>query len=132
MNAPIRALEPVALIEYKPPVDPLAEIKANRKRWTDALRSGKYKQTVGAMWRRIVVDIGKTEDLYCALGVAGCVLGIPSHADDNQALDIELARTRLGLGSDGQAQIQHMNDSARMTFEEIADKIEMIRIWTTP
>lgn len=44
--------------------------KRFKEKWIKALRSGKYKQTDGALY-------DKKEDGYCCLGVAGSICGVP-------------------------------------------------------
>lgn len=46
--------------------------KAFKRKWLEALRSGKYKQ--GAGYLHTINDDG--QDTYCCLGVAGAVCGI--------------------------------------------------------
>lgn len=95
------------------------------KKWVAALRSGKYKQGMGALYKR---------GAYCCLGVAECVvLGYPKSGDSSLSSS---ATTALGLNSneggfttpvDGEGTYQcliSLNDEARWSFEKIADFIE--------
>ena len=50
------------------------ETKSNRKKWVEALRSGKYEQTKGTL---------KTEDKFCCLGVACDISGLAGWTDDD-------------------------------------------------
>ena len=105
------------------------EIKA---RWVDALRSGVYTQTTGAL---------RNEKGYCCLGVL-CDLHahetntpwVPDafsfvYADELNVLP-SIVRKWAGLlrkdpiVKEAEAPLTYMNDSQRRTFAEIADVIE--------
>jgi hypothetical protein len=100
----------------------------NKKIWTDALRSGDYKQGQ---------DHLKKDDCYCCLGVAGVVLNPDGNIDTVRSSPSEelLSDTFGGpLGIDWKAQddLSRMNDGRPVggadpryySFAEIADWIE--------
>ena len=117
------------------------ELNANAQKWVDALRSGKYTQTRGALRS----DEGNNPK-FCCLGVA-CDLyaqevggswgpmeqrGYVKFTDpeDNVASDfLTPAVTKwLGLLWDNGGNVKHsllrLNDSYKYTFAQIADHIE--------
>jgi hypothetical protein len=115
---------------------------SNVKLWTDALRSGEYKQTRGAL---------KNQHGYCCLGVAcdialkngveivvteshsvgdipgftfynGHSVGLPDVVRDFFGL-----RDRYGKFEESDISVQdlaNLNDSRNLTFEQIADVID--------
>lgn len=103
------------------------------RKWVDALRSGKYKQG-----RNSLVKDGK----YCCLGVLCELLpgGISLHGHDNSGLREGTVR-QLGLRSplglltesrvslselnDTGAHIDYLNYTKPLTFDEIADVIQI-------
>lgn len=117
----------------------MSKTKINKKdiqKWIDALRSGKYRQTIGGL---------QDEDGYCCLGVA-CKVFVP---------DVLLEKTRnnfiSGLFPAAQphapAWLKDINDdflnktgeslsvlndgtgpSLRLTFDEIADLLQAVYI----
>jgi hypothetical protein len=115
---------------------------AVKKRWVEALRSGKYKQGKEALARR--KPHGKTE--YCCLGVLcdvenvlrqsnsfgefyfGGMEGDP-YTGESAYLPREFAE-EVGISMDAMQRLAAMNDGTRYddptprTFEEIADYIE--------
>lgn len=107
----------------------------NRKTWVEGLRSGKYKQTKGVL---------KDCNGYCCLGVAAEVTSIGFDefgltkigASDTQLSEKEQAL--FGLTDYNQGTLMSLNDNVtggvfhvvnakyvKLTFEEIADVIEM-------
>ena len=107
----------------------LDEMKANRKLWVDALRSGKYLQARGTLMRR---GVG-----YCCLGVACRVFGL---SDDeiskyDNVTHLPQVKKWLGLPLDSEGNnggyykdgwyysLADENDYNK-TFEQIADIIE--------
>jgi len=80
-----------------------------RRKWCKALRSGRYKQCRGH-W-----DTPKGK--YCCLGVAGRV--IRQKADEFIS---DKVRTAMGIKSN--EPFIKMNDTDRLTFPQIADRIE--------
>ncbi len=99
----------------------LEQMKANRKAWVEALRSGKYQQTTGTL---------TDQEGYCCLGVACLVAGksdsdIESEGTLNRLNDV---RAFYGLrGSDGDfdgSSLVWLNDDAQKSFAEIAAVIE--------
>lgn len=68
----------------------ISKIKANRKTWLKALRSGKYKQATDAL-KETEYGVSK----YCCLGVArACIKGLKR---DDELLDPANAMNALGL-----------------------------------
>jgi hypothetical protein len=92
-------------------------IRENVEAWCDALESGEYEQTKGALYK----DGG-----YCCLGVARCVLtgrrgrwsGIDLTRDEQDALGIRSAVSGLIMLNDGWG-----NYIFRMSFDQIAEVI---------
>lgn len=118
----------------------LAVVQAhNRKRWADALRSGKYKQGKKYLHRKDS-QIG---DTFCCLGVA-CHLfkdelnltvreppaytGMNCHSAtiyDNHGSHLPpMVRQYLGLSIEEEGQLVFLNDTKKLSFNEIADRIE--------
>lgn len=105
-----------------------------RDRWTEALRSNKYKQAVEYLRKR---DSETGEILgYCCLGVLcdivnpygwfASIANARSHqlaCDDKEELSIE-ALYAVGLSQAHQWKLIGMNDSGT-SFEEIADWIDL-------
>ena len=111
----------------------------NVRLWVDALRSGKYEQTTGAL-HKIFINGGSG---YCCMGVA-CEIAI------DHGLDIDVRQTPdkvfydgnslwlpasvagwLGIPEeavvvwrDSQYSLANLNDGVRLSFGEIADIIE--------
>lgn len=94
-----------------------------KKKWVEALRSGKYQQGGGAL---------RLGDRYCCLGVLAEELGIlePWDLEDGS---YACEGDRMGvpdtvLDSTTQSTLMHMNDGddidAPLDFKEIADWIE--------
>jgi hypothetical protein len=102
-----------------------------RTNWITALRSGKYRQASGWLYRK-----DKAGELsYCCLGVAACVLGVPiqcmeyanltSVPHPNITKDIlDVLNPDEGLFSIPQNILMRMNDVDDCTFDDIADYIE--------
>lgn len=84
--------------------------KQLRDEWVAALRSGKYKQTTGALFRG---------EACCCLGVLCRVAGVESLAVPAMT-DIWERRPYKRIGYD----LVGMNDNERRSFAEIADWIE--------
>lgn len=100
--------------------------KSFKKKWVDALRSGKYKKTRGTLYER---------GAYCVLGVAGAVAGYETGAlrggGDLQWTDSRVPEVLKGkIARD----LIELNDSGRpdeksgtyriMGFKRLADYIE--------
>lgn len=127
----------------------IVEQRENRKKWVEALRSGKYKQ--GKEY--LAQEIGE-ETVFCCLGVA-CELVTPEHEQAykysfaagtqvksyrNSTRDLPpVVMKALGLrcksggffntgkiatGRRGYESLVHCNDKLNLTFNEIADIIE--------
>lgn len=88
--------------------------------WIAALRSGKYPKNEGSLHRRETIrphwySLPREVDTYCALGVLGHVAG--------ETWDgYTLGQTLLGYA--GESEVVDWNDHERLSFEEIADRIE--------
>ena len=97
------------------------EVNKNRKRFIEALRSGKYKQTRGTL---------KSKDCHCAIGVAYALLGAKwmEFAGGDHLVEATKMRRKLSefLGADSETitLIIDMNDSLEYTFEQIAEELE--------
>lgn len=106
--------------------------KELKTKWLEALRSGEYKQTQGAL---------ECDGSYCCLGVLqmvaeGKVETVPTRMDDgtisweSKGLPTPQFYERHGIvGSSGSSSIHplnlvEMNDGELYTFEQIADVIE--------
>lgn len=104
------------------------------KKWSAALRSGTYTQGEGKL---------RSGNSFCCLGVATCVSGDdPVQRDDDQGLLSagRFPKTHALLGSSGlhiidiylpsimMTSFPTMNDDYKMSFDEIADIIDII-VW---
>jgi hypothetical protein len=107
--------------------------KKNIRMWVEALRSGKYKQGDSVL---------KMRDAFCCLGVA-CDISRVGEWHQVEPFEFEEYRTRNGESSAllpyevsvwlgftdedpqiGKTLATELNDSDRLTFAEIADRIE--------
>ena len=97
--------------------------------WVAALRSGKYKQTIGRLHRDKATQ--KAPVGYCCLGVLSKVCGetnksmgsrgFPSHAVlVASGMDYE---TTVSFDEEDRS-LEFLNDTKRLSFPEIADIIE--------
>lgn len=104
-------------------------LTAFRKRLVEALRSGKYKQGYGRL---------KKGDCFCVLGII-CDLNDPTQWKDEPgnwttygpggylaSLPKDVA-VGLDVSRPEEGHLIAMNDGQRLTFEQIADKVEA---WT--
>lgn len=89
-----------------------AKIRANRKKWLAALRSGEYKQAKGTL--RVGSPHGAS---YCCLGVAEAVCGFPGYEGRN-----------VGLSALQQCFLIEMNDVHNNRFKTVANAIEAMPI----
>lgn len=97
-----------------------AKIRANRKKWLAALRSGKYKQT-----RNTLKEETPTGPKYCSLGVAVEVCGfIGLYGKALQSRDLYA----LGLSTEQESHCVAMNDEEHKRFKTIANAIEAMPI----
>ncbi len=101
-----------------------------RTKWLAALRSGEYAQGRGRL--------KNNSDEFCCLGVACDVSGLgkwvcsprgmPAYlieGDSVRGLGLPSAlRYKLGLTNDQEDELINYNDSDKMTFTQIADRIE--------
>lgn len=86
------------------------------RKWTEALRSGEYRQGKGTL---------KTKNgRYCCLGVLCDIQNIPTNGKDSLSgldmLDI------VGMSADIESELICMNDDNNCNFNEIADVIDII------
>lgn len=98
--------------------------------WAAALRSGKYLQGAGQLFRNSPSD-GNPE--YCCLGVLGCLLELPINghgeqfegtADDDDSATYPKLFHKAGLDTTEQSKFIRMNDNEHKSFEQIATYIE--------
>jgi len=104
------------------------------KKWSAALRSGTYRQAEGRLRRG---------DSYCCLGVATCISGDTPVQKDEAHGTIHNGRfpeTHAFLGGSGISLLDAylpgvqlvsfptMNDDYKMSFDEIADIVDII-VW---
>lgn len=122
---------------------PTPAVKAARRKWIKALRSGKFKQTAGVLCR---MTEGQSD--YCCLGVACQVLGGVKRHDKQGGVvkfgreDTNLPRLLVnklglvdGLGSParkfdgGNPELTERNDTYCQSFNKIADALETGDYW---
>ena len=116
------------------------QIRSNRKRWIEALRSGKYFQGVGFLHS---IEMGA--HYYCCLGVACEIFrnefDIPVIFDENRNMYYYDGKEcyisyplekYLGLNCEYAEELMLMNDTSRKSFIEIADHIETLPIDRRP
>lgn len=100
--------------------------KIAKKKWVDALRSGRYKQGKQTL---------KSSNGYCCLGVLCVTQGLKFKTDANDDVCLHnypdtyvnlprVIRQSLGLSSRHQLRLIEMNDDEGKTFKEIASWIE--------
>jgi hypothetical protein len=105
----------------------LEEMKANRRKWVEALRSGEFKQATGTLH-------SPAGGGYCCLGVAASILGIPDEDLMPGSPGVEYAYSQvqnsLGLcdalgsfGYDRHEGLARLNDDGKL-FDTIANIIE--------
>lgn len=106
---------------------------ANRQAWIAALRSGRYRQTRGVLFRK-EPSWGGAPAGYCCLGVACRLGGVKRNAMEGvsdpeglstAATDFNFEKW-LGVSpnSDLMTYAINWNDDERLTFKEIADRLE--------
>lgn len=110
-----------------------------RKRWIDALRSGKYKQTTRALRRFDTIDINGQDPRYCCLGVLCEISGqgswVGAFYRTEGKLNVSSSTTSLPsalanlteLGARAQDLLIEMNDVQALTFLQIADALDQLR-----
>ena len=106
-----------------------------KKMWVEALRSGEYKQTTGALRQ---LDMDSALPCYCCLGVL-CDLAVkagvtnPFYENHTACLPTSVYKwagldtpdPEVPLGSDKiGTPLTRLNDELRMDFKTIADHIE--------
>ncbi|HTV69288.1 MAG TPA: hypothetical protein VMF90_12195 [Rhizobiaceae bacterium] len=103
----------------------LEEMKANRRKWVEALRSEKYRQTDSTLFN---------DGAYCCLGVACVIAGLEDHdiAGIGNLSPFDSVREFYGIRDedggfystvDGHASLVDANDEG-VSFSEIAGIIE--------
>lgn len=91
---------------------------AIKKKWLKALRSGKYKQTRGALRR-------KSTGGMCCIGVLGHVQGVNANVMDGLCSStLPNQKYWAGLVFSDFRQLANLNDSYRWSFKKIADWVE--------
>jgi hypothetical protein len=103
--------------------------KADRDRWVEALRSGRYRQTTG-----VLRSLGGK---FCCLGVAADVLipepwehdpartlGYTFEGNDDPHVLLAATRGRIGLKREDHDTLAGLNDNRGWSFKQIADWIE--------
>lgn len=111
------------------------------RKWVEALRSGKYKQTHGRLKRRIFVRDNQFEVAYCALGVLCHILADGTEIqeteydflvkDSNPHYPMSACLTYLPKWITDQLNIDQyfivrVNDDQCKPFNKIADVIEAV------
>jgi len=114
--------------------------KENLSKWIAALRSGKYKQGVGALKYPETSDVNGP-CLHCAVGVAcevmnpnGFYLKESEKSDDGVIIEVKVFYFKsldalpewLGVLAFSIGIIERLNDENRFTFNEIADYLEVL------
>lgn len=88
-----------------------------KKRWVNALRSGKYNQTTHKLKYTKLNENMEWETKYCCLGVACAIKIAAPHVDEDICkatfLDMEIQR-----------KLAKFNDSGKWSFKRIAAYIE--------
>ena len=92
--------------------------RSDIKKWADALRSGKYKQTRGSLYSWD--ESGRKVDGMCCIAVGAHVLRkfVVARSSTEQAAHA------IGLEVGEQNELVDMNDSQKQDFVYIADWIE--------
>jgi hypothetical protein len=110
-----------------------AEVVANRTKWCDALRSGKYRKTAGWLRRTNSTQTTRHRVGFCCLGVAADLLDPNGWDGDNHILgDDETGRLStyagalFGIDDADQMSLARINDSSESTFVGIANMIESL------
>lgn len=100
---------------------------AFKKKWLEALRSGRYKQVTCAL-----ADFNENKWEYCVLGVAAKIAGYkPSSFEANGTLDHDMKKIPAVIRDNANggtpeiaSTLMSMNDDEEKTFTQIADYIE--------
>lgn len=101
-------------------------IIARRKKWVDALRSGKFQQTTQLLHRDTVDESGQPITKHCCLGVADLICNL-KQKKDRATLDTP-HELKLGLSSSDHCRLWTANDDDGLNFNQIADMIEKLPI----
>jgi len=101
--------------------------KANRRKWLQALRSGKYKQARDTLARDDNGTACAPEDgtSFCCLGVAALVCGFSDRGQPGSQL-LQRSCAVLGLTTGDALRLAERNDDKRQRFKTIADAIEKL------
>lgn len=102
-----------------------------KKKWVEALRSGRYKQGSGRLVT--VRGLGSEEDHFCCLGVLceidlevsrlGEIYKFPDGGKERGSVSHGYRSKRFVDPTDV-VELISMNDASRMSFSQIADYIE--------
>jgi len=106
-----------------------------KRQWVAALRSGEYEQGQGALeWHNRFCCLGVLCDLAVKAGVAvrknleleaGISFADPDHpADNSTGNPPQVVMKWAGLDELGGGDLIHMNDVQKLSFKEIANRIE--------
>lgn len=97
------------------------------KKWAKALRSGKYKQQ---NWRLRYVDENTGEVSHCCLGVLCEVMGDQENALECQLYLSDIANSDLleKAGMSESVENEFMALNSELSFEEIADAVDFVRL----
>jgi len=87
-----------------------------KRKWIKALRSGKYKQGRGQLWR-------KSDNSYCCLGVLEAIQGNMTPTGTIHGTLSAIAR-ESAQGYYIRNLLAYMNDQPESSFKAIADYIE--------
>lgn len=117
--------------------------RANRRKWIKALRSGKFKQTRGAIARRLRTEAEKYTweseptkiatcpsdgTSFCCLGLAAKVCDLKDNVNSAEGKLLSTSLDLLGLSCDQQSRLISLNDHAKYSFKKIADVVEKLPI----
>lgn len=97
--------------------------KKAKAKWIKALRSGKFKQTTGKLYRKEPPHSWCEPSGYCCLGVLKETVTGKNPGTRAERLDRPL-RVRLGITSTQEKDLIAMNDDHKFSFRRIATWIE--------
>tara|TARA_Y100001968_G_C19392416_1_gene736362 strand:+ start:486 stop:794 length:309 start_codon:yes stop_codon:yes gene_type:complete len=89
------------------------------KKWAEALRSGEFKQTTGALKKG-----NQHSASYCCLGVARELFPDKINKERGEGILDQESLAVLGISDDEQQTLIDMNDNENKSFKQIADYIE--------
>lgn len=93
--------------------------KKMARKWSKALRSGKYKQGKHELYT-------PSKDSYCCLGVLCRINGENEEVMEQTGLSLAGILRKYGMSGHIESTLMTMNDDNESTFEEIADVIDII------